>query len=163
MTTDGIWALEPSARRRLEQFRDCFKNGEHPRDRHEINFSFTLLPGDANRDCKVDGSDVTIVGNNWQYGVGDPDPDATWDMGDFNGDGMVDGSDVTILANNWQTFYWQQASPPMMAMSSMSSLSTGSLAASRSSRSVATIDTVFADYGFTTETEDDDTVYGTDK
>lgn len=62
----------------------------------------TNFPGDANGDGKVDGSDVTILANNWQHGVGAVDPDATWAMGDFNGDGKVDGSDVTILANNWQ-------------------------------------------------------------
>ena len=59
------------------------------------------IPGDANRDGKVDGSDVTILAGNWQVGV--VDGEATWEMGDFNGDGKVDGSDVTILAGNWQT------------------------------------------------------------
>ena len=61
------------------------------------------IPGDANHDGRVDGSDVTILAGNWQRGVGAPDPGSiTWEMGDFNGDGMVDGSDVTILAGNWQ-------------------------------------------------------------
>ena len=55
------------------------------------------LAGDANKDGKVDGSDVTILAGNWQVLTG-----ATWEMGDFNGDGKVDGSDVTILAGNWQ-------------------------------------------------------------
>ena len=59
------------------------------------------VPGDANSDGKVDGSDVTILAGNWQVGVGGVGG-ATWDMGDFNGDGAVDGSDVTILAGNWQ-------------------------------------------------------------
>ena len=60
-----------------------------------------LLPGDANLDGKVDGSDVTILAANWQTGVLNTQY-ATWSMGDFNGDGRVDGSDVTILAGNWQ-------------------------------------------------------------
>ena len=60
-----------------------------------------LLPGDANLDGRVDGSDVTILAGNWQAGVID-ETNATWSMGDFNGDGKVDGSDVTILAGNWQ-------------------------------------------------------------
>ena len=60
------------------------------------------IPGDANRDGKVDGADVTILAGNWQYGVDSETPDATWNMGDFNGDGRVDGADVTILAGNWQ-------------------------------------------------------------
>ena len=59
------------------------------------------IPGDANKDGKVDGSDVTILAGNWQAGV-DGTPGVTWEMGDFNGDGKVDGSDVTILAGNWQ-------------------------------------------------------------
>ena len=61
------------------------------------------IPGDANRDNKVDGSDVTILAGNWQVGVDPSDTtEVTWEMGDFNGDGQVDGSDVTILAGNWQ-------------------------------------------------------------
>ena len=58
------------------------------------------IPGDANGDGIVDGSDVTILAGNWQYGV--IGGGATREMGDFNGDGRVDGSDVTILAGNWQ-------------------------------------------------------------
>lgn len=56
------------------------------------------IPGDANRDGRVDGSDVTILAGNWQVLQ-----NATWEMGDFNSDGKVDGSDVTILAGNWQS------------------------------------------------------------
>ena len=59
------------------------------------------IPGDANNDGKVDGSDVTILAGNWQVGV-DGVVEASWEMGDFNGDKKVDGSDVTILAGNWQ-------------------------------------------------------------
>ena len=58
-------------------------------------------PGDANKDGRVDGSDVTILAGNWQKGV-DDGLTASWEEGDFNGDGKVDGSDVTILAGNWQ-------------------------------------------------------------
>ena len=59
------------------------------------------IPGDANCDGKVDGSDVTILAGNWQMGVSDG-LTAAWADGDFNSDGKVDGSDVTILAGNWQ-------------------------------------------------------------
>ena len=59
------------------------------------------IPGDANNDGKVDGSDVTILAGNWQKGVSDG-LTASWEEGDFNEDGKVDGSDVTILAGNWQ-------------------------------------------------------------
>lgn len=55
------------------------------------------LPGDANGDGVVDGSDVTILAGNWQVLS-----EATQEMGDFNGDGAVDGLDITILAGNWQ-------------------------------------------------------------
>ena len=68
-----------------------------------VSFDLTMghVPGDANNDGKVDGSDVTILAGNWQAGVND-NSIVTWSMGDFNGDGQVDGSDVTILAGNWQ-------------------------------------------------------------
>ena len=63
----------------------------------------SYFPGDANRDGRVDGSDVTILAAHWQAGVLNGDTEnVTWNMGDFNGDGKVDGSDVTILAGNWQ-------------------------------------------------------------
>lgn len=71
------------------------------------------IPGDANGDRKVDGSDVTILAGNWQAGVGSTGPSTvTWAMGDFNGDGKVDGSDVTILAGNWQYGVTSVASVP---------------------------------------------------
>ena len=58
----------------------------------------TYIPGDANRDGKVDASDAEILASNWQTATG-----ATWADGDFNGDGAVDDVDATILATNWQT------------------------------------------------------------
>ena len=67
----------------------------------ELETPVEPIPGDANGDGKVDGSDVTILAGNWQVGV-DGSVEATWEMGDFNGDKKVDGSDVTILAGNWQ-------------------------------------------------------------
>ena len=76
-----------------------------------------LIPGDANKDGFVDGSDATILANYWQYGVGDPDPDATWEMGDFNGDHVVDGSDATLLAS-----HWQEGTPPPGAVPEPSTL-----------------------------------------
>ena len=58
------------------------------------DFQFAI-PGDANDDGAVDGSDATILANNWQMSG------ATWWDGDFNKDGTVDGSDATILASHW--------------------------------------------------------------
>ena len=66
-----------------------------------LSTQYPLVPGDANCDGKVDGSDVTILAGNWQAGVSNG-VIATWSMGDFNNDTKVDGSDVTILAGNWQ-------------------------------------------------------------
>ena len=73
------------------------------------------IPGDANGDGRVDGSDVTILAGNWQYGVGGAGG-ATWAMGDFNGDGAVDGSDVTILAGNWHGVTSAAAAVPEPSM-----------------------------------------------
>ena len=55
------------------------------------------IPGDANGDRIVDGSDATILANYWQQST-----TLGASAGDFNGDGFVDGSDATILANYWQ-------------------------------------------------------------
>jgi hypothetical protein len=54
------------------------------------------LPGDANRDGKVDVSDLGILAANYGITAG-----ATWGMGDFNNDGKVDVSDLGILAANY--------------------------------------------------------------
>lgn len=64
------------------------------------------IPGDANGDGVVDGSDVTILADNWQATTS-----AGASVGDFNGDGIVDGSDVTIIADNWQYGVSSQDSP----------------------------------------------------
>ena len=82
------------------------------------------VPGDANGDGRVDGSDVTILASNWQQGIGI----ATWEMGDFNGDGRVDGSDVTILAGNWQ-YGMEAASTAVPEPSGVALLLTALLAA----------------------------------
>ena len=55
------------------------------------NMTAKLIPGDANGDSRVDGSNVTILAGNWQAGVPNGDPEnVTWAIGDFNGDGKVD-------------------------------------------------------------------------
>lgn len=58
-------------------------------------YVITLLPGDANRDGYVDGSDYTLWADNYLSTVG------TWETGDFTGDGLVDGSDYTVWADNY--------------------------------------------------------------
>ncbi|HEY6562926.1 MAG TPA: hypothetical protein VIY86_00390, partial [Pirellulaceae bacterium] len=52
--------------------------------------NYRALPGDANGDLAVDGSDFNIW-NNHKFTVG-----TTWTSGDFNGDGLTDGSDFNI-------------------------------------------------------------------
>ena len=56
------------------------------------------LPGDANRDGKVDAEDASILADNWLSSN-----DVSWGEGDFNGDGVVDATDATILAANWNS------------------------------------------------------------
>jgi len=51
--------------------------------------SSSVLPGDANLDGSVDGTDLNIVLSN--YGV---TSGGTWFTGDFNGDGAIDGTDL---------------------------------------------------------------------
>ena len=55
-----------------------------------------VIAGDANRDGKVDVSDLGILAANYGASSG-----ATWMTGDFNGDGKVDVSDLGILAANY--------------------------------------------------------------
>ncbi|MBL9125771.1 MAG: hypothetical protein JNG90_19175, partial [Planctomycetaceae bacterium] len=58
-------------------------------------FSFTILPGDANRDNLVDGADYSIWADNWLH------QPATFTQADFSGDGMVDGADYVLWADNF--------------------------------------------------------------
>ena len=53
------------------------------------------VPGDANGDGIVDGSDYTIWADHYLM------TDATLDDGDFNGDCIVDGADYTLWADNF--------------------------------------------------------------
>ena len=55
--------------------------------------NYLALPGDANGDGSVDGSDFGI------WNANKFSSNANWSLGDFNGDGSVDGSDFGI----WNT------------------------------------------------------------
>ncbi len=57
--------------------------------------AYSVLPGDANGDGKVDVADATILAINWQQ------TGAVWSEGDFDGDGAVTDVDATIMATNW--------------------------------------------------------------
>lgn len=57
------------------------------------------IPGDANRDGKVDGADLGILVTNYNKKV--PTGVDGWTMGDFNGSRMVDGVDLGILVTHY--------------------------------------------------------------
>jgi hypothetical protein len=52
------------------------------------------IPGDANRDRKVDDKDAAILAAHWQQPGG-------WGDGDFNDDGVVNDKDAAIMAAHW--------------------------------------------------------------
>lgn len=61
-----------------------------------VRVSTAVIPGDANLDSRVDGSDFAILAT--YFGRG---PGANWAHGNFNGDLRVDGADFSILASNF--------------------------------------------------------------
>ena len=64
-----------------------------------------LIPGDANKDGKVDIADLLALGDNWDED-GEPGG-AMWGQGDFNGDGVIDIADLLALGDNWdRTTEW---------------------------------------------------------
>jgi hypothetical protein len=71
----------------------------------DLNFDFFVLAADANRDRKVDISDLSILAMNWQ-GSG-----RVFSQGDFNYDGKVDAKDLGILSTHWQSVL----APPISA------------------------------------------------
>jgi hypothetical protein len=69
-----------------------------PRTVTVVQSAPALIPGDANKDSKVDVGDLGILAANYGATSG-----ATWDKGDFNNDGKVDVGDLGILAANYGT------------------------------------------------------------
>jgi uncharacterized delta-60 repeat protein len=61
-------------------------------------FDFFHLPGDANRNRRVDFTDLVRLAQNYDQG-----PMKTWGEGDFTGDGRVDFSDLVLLAQRYDT------------------------------------------------------------
>jgi len=61
-----------------------------------FNFVMTLLPGDANLDGVVNGSDYNIMAANWGAAM-----NKLFSEGDFDGDGAVNVDDYNLLALNW--------------------------------------------------------------
>ncbi|NLE36967.1 MAG: hypothetical protein GX621_02985, partial [Pirellulaceae bacterium] len=74
----------------------------------DFTFAFSLLlPGDANRDGRVDELDLQTVAANVYAGISSG---ATWEDGDFDGDGDVDDDDLYALASNWRAAQWREKS-----------------------------------------------------
>lgn len=74
---------------------DLSRNGTTQAADHEVQV-MELLPGDANRDGVVDGSDFLI------WNANKFTSETAWGSGDFNGDGVTDGTD--FLAWNANKF-----------------------------------------------------------
>ena len=55
------------------------------------------VPGDANGDGKVDGTDLAI----WQQNYDPLGDNGTFATGDWNGDGKVDGTDLALWQQNY--------------------------------------------------------------
>jgi hypothetical protein len=72
----------------------------------DSSLDFFILAGDANRDRKVDISDLLILANNYG-GVS-----KVFGQGDFNYDTKVDNADLAILSANWQ----RSLTPPPAAL-----------------------------------------------
>ena len=67
-------------------------------------FPNPYLPGDANLDGIVDGSDF-IIWNTFKFGANGGADGGRWSRGDFNCDNIVDGQDFII----WNTFKFQNS------------------------------------------------------
>ncbi len=60
---------------------------------YQVQFS-PWIPGDANRDNRVDEEDAAALAAHWGQSGG-------WVYGDFDGDGVVGPADASILAAHW--------------------------------------------------------------
>jgi hypothetical protein len=69
---------------------------------------FFVLRGDANRDRRVDVTDLGAVSTNFNK-PGD------WSRGDFDGNGRVDVTDLGIVASNFNKSLDEPDSPPIAA------------------------------------------------
>jgi predicted outer membrane repeat protein len=70
-----------------------------------LTVDFFTFGGDANRDRKVDITDLSILAMNW-HGSG-----KVFSQGDFNYDGTVDARDLGILSTHWQAYLPPPAAP----------------------------------------------------
>ena len=86
------------------------------------------MPGDANLDGAVNGTDLNIVLSNYnQTGM-------DWYHGDFNGDGAVDGADLNIVLSNYNQTASVSAVPEPSALAMLALVAIGMLAWNRRGR-----------------------------
>jgi uncharacterized protein YkwD len=76
------------------QVRDRFFNAVPPGPIGILTVNVTL-PGDANRDGRVNGADFSILAGNFGKAG------RTWETADFTGDGLTNGGDFSLLAGNF--------------------------------------------------------------
>ncbi|HLA83323.1 MAG TPA: dockerin type I domain-containing protein [Thermoguttaceae bacterium] len=74
---------------------DSLLGSEEPGRAAEYDFIFGSLPGDANGDGSVNGTDGSILSANWQQS------NVGIECADFNLDGIVDSLDQAILSAYW--------------------------------------------------------------
>jgi hypothetical protein len=90
---DGEWAFPRSI---YEDFSTIFPSGNGYEGGGFI-FTFVILPGDADLDNDVDGSDYLL----WLSNFDPNETGKTFEQGDFNGDGIVEGEDLAIWQENF--------------------------------------------------------------
>ncbi len=71
----------------------------------DFTFDFFFLNGDANRDRRVDFTDLVVLAQNYES------TGRTWAEGDFNYDTVVDFNDLVILAQRYETALPLPAAP----------------------------------------------------
>ncbi len=85
-----------------------------------------VVPGDANFDGVVDGSDLSLLLTGWGTGT-------TWGEGDFDDNDLVDGSDLSFLLTNW-TYPPGSAGSPVPEPATIGLLAFGAVALVRRRR-----------------------------
>jgi hypothetical protein len=84
-----------------------------------ISRSFFVLGGDANRDGKVDISDLGTLASNWQQSG----RDLSGGNFDYSADGLVGVGDLGLLASNWQRIIAAPSAPAPIGSGNRTELS----------------------------------------
>ena len=83
-----------------------------------------VIPGDANRDTKVDGADLSL----WQQNY-DPLGNVAdnWAMGNWNGDTRIDGGDLALWQQHYDPLGWQIAGAAYVFEEVLTSVAAGEI------------------------------------